>query len=256
VAGDDPAAVDWKIYGRTDRYYLKRHQRYTDLHLYLLVDASASMRFGGLDRRGEMVSDTLTLTKWRYAQRAAAALAFLAVRQADRVGLGVFADGLRHHLPVAGSWAHLLRVVHTLERARPAGQADLSRSIAEAHAQLQRRGLVVIISDLLDEPEGLFDGLNRLRHARFDVAALQVLTPQERDLGAIPQKRMQLVDLETRAVVATDVAAVRRRYAELLSEHLQRVRAGCLGRNVDHELILTDSSVLEALRGYLTRRAS
>jgi len=263
VPGDDPAAVDWKLFGRTDRYYLKRYQRYTDLHLYLFVDASASMHFAGLDRRGrplenkvsggKTVSDTV-LTKFAYAQRLAAALAFLAVRQGDRVGLGVFAGDLRHHLPIAGSWPHLMRLVRTLERARPAGAADVGKAIAAAHAQLPRRGLVVLLSDLLDEPAGLFDGLNRLRHAHFDVTALQILTPQERDLAALGSPRMQLVDPETRHVVATDVRAVQRRYAQLLGEHLDAVRRGCLARRVEHVPVSTDRPMLDVLRGYLTRR--
>ena len=275
VPGDDLSAVDWKLFGRTDRYYLKRYQRQTDLHLYLLVDVSASMRFAGLDRKGQQIRSPQMLSKFDYVQQMAAALAFLAIRQGDCIGVGLFDRGLIHHEPVAGSWAHLQRVIGVLERAEPGNNANVQTSttkkssssaarasggggvgaaMAQAHALLPRRGLVMILSDFLDEPASLFDGLNRLRHARFDVAAIAVLTPQERDLAAITATRLQMVDLETRDTVVTDVRMVAQRYQQVFADHLDIVRQGCVGRGVDYALTTTNRPVIETLRGHLAPR--
>jgi len=254
VPGDDPAAIDWKLYGRTDRYYLRRYQRYTDLRAHLLVDVSRSMdypRGRGMGRR-----------KLDVARELAAAIAFLAVRQRDRVGLalaGPALDGptLQHYLAPGGTWPHLMRVCQTLEAAEPAyGPADLGDALRHLHTLARRRGLVVLISDLLDEPAPLFDGLARLRHDRFEVIVFQVLAPAELDLGQLGARRLKLREMERVGEVATHVPAVQRRYAQLMREHLDTVRRGCAGRGCDHVLVRTDRPVVEALAQYLSGRAA
>lgn len=276
VPGDDLAAVDWKLFGRTDRYYLRRYQRYTDLHTHLLVDGSASMAFAGFDRRGRPLDPGAPTAKLRFAKELAAAIAFLMVRQSDRVGLSLLdhrqprrpgQPSRLQTLPPGGTWPHLQRLCADLEAVKPgtpgttsavpgSGPGGVGAALRELHAQVRRRGLVVLISDLLDEPADLFDGLNRLRHARCDVLVFQVLTPHELDLGTAGRLRLQMVDSETRAQVATHVPEVAARYRQLLNEHLTAIRRGCAARNVDYHLMRTDQPVVEALRHYLTRRAA
>ncbi len=181
----------------------------------------------------------------------------LTIRQSDRVGLGLFGNKLSTHLPPTGTWAHLQRVIHALETAQPVeGSGDVGAGITQAHRALRRRGLFVLISDLLDPPEVLFDGLDRLRHDRFDVIVFQVLTPQEFDLRAVGPKRMRFIDSETRRQTPTFVPRVSEAYQRLMAEHLDAVHRGCVGRGVDHNLIRTDESVIAAMRRYLARRAS
>jgi hypothetical protein len=129
-------------------------------------------------------------------------------------------------------------------------------SLAEAHALMHRRGLVVLIGDLLDEPAGLFDGLARFRHDRFDVIVFQVLTPQELDLRGLGRLHLNMVDAETGQKTPTDIALVRRGYSELMAEHLGLLRRGCEARGIDYNLLTTDQPVAAALRRYLVRRSA
>lgn len=259
VPGDDPAGIDWKLYGRTDRYYLRRYQRYTDLRAHLVVDASASMDYPTAPppRRGRAnQTDTTGRNKLDVARELAAAIAFLAVRQRDRVGLALAGEKLIDHLPPGGTWPHLMQLCRTLEDAKPApGPGDIGGCLRQVRAMAHRRDLVVLISDLLDDPDDLFDALARLRHERFEVIVFQVLSPSELDLDALGVSRVKLRAMERAGQVTTHVPGVRRRYARLMGEHLDAVRRGCIGRGCDHVLVRTDRPVIEALSRYLSARA-
>jgi uncharacterized protein (DUF58 family) len=248
VAGDS-RHIDWKVWGRTDRLYVKRFRLRTDLHVSLLVDHSASMHFAGLRPGGGAV------TKLDYARTLAAAIAMVAIRQGDRAGLAALADRVTAHIPPGGAWAHLQRLIAALEAIRPAvGPVNVGQALRHAHALEKRRGLIVLISDLLDEPAALFDSLTRFRHDGFDTAVLQVLTPDEIDLAAAGDRRMKLVDLETRRSVSTATRAIGERYRDLMAAHVQTIRRGCAGLGADHVLIRTDEAPTAALRGWLALR--
>jgi uncharacterized protein (DUF58 family) len=252
-SGDPIASVDWKLLGRTDRPYIRRYRRHTDMHVHLLVDVSASMRFARLEAgRG---GDDLP-SKQQAAAALAAAIAMLAVRQADRVGMSLFGAGLTGHIPASGGWAHLQRVVHALEHApQPQGAGDIGAAIRQCHALLRRRGLIIVISDLLDEPADLFDGMSRLRHDRFEVIAFQVLSPAELGLSGVgAQQSLKLIDQETQHAVHAQIGQVRQRYTQMIESHVAAIAAGCAARGADHHLVRTDRGVMAALRDYLVRR--
>lgn len=256
VPGDDLSTIDWKLFGRTDRYYLRRYQRYTDLHTHLLVDCSASMAFAGIDRHGRALPQRAPSAKLHCARELAAAIAFMLVRQSDRVGLSLFDAGVRQAQQVSGGWAHLQRLCALLESTAPGrGQGDVGVAISQLHATLRRRSLVVLISDLLDDPAPLLDGLSRLRHRRHEVIVFQVLTPEELDLATLGRQRLQMVDSETRSRIATHVPEVKDRYRQLLEDHLSTIRRGCAARRVDHHLLRTDQPMIDPLRHYVARRA-
>ena len=259
--GDNPSSIDWKLYGRTDRLYLRRFKWFTDLHAMVMVDCSASMNFAALEAGGRTSPSSQTRTKLHYAQTLAAAIAFLTVRQADRVGVGLYSDKLIRHMPVGGTWSHLMNICQMIEQSgHVQGVGDAASGLLHAHALMRRsgrhRGVVVLISDLLGEPSALFDGLNRLRHDRFEAIVFQVLTPQELDLAGLGRSRLQLVDLETRKQVSTHIGQIQQRYTQLMTEHLATLRRGCLNRGVDYNLLTTDQPVIDALRRYVVRRAS
>lgn len=255
VPGDDPARVDWKLFGRTDRHYIKRHVHHTDLHAYLLLDASASMRFAGLDRRGRNTAQAGSPSKWVYARQLAAAIAFLIVRQGDRVGVGMFDRSIHDHIPPGSGMEHLQRVVNMIDRStvcEASSATDVGASLHTARQLMKRRGLVIVISDLLNEPAGLFDGLDRLRHDRFDAMVLQVLNPQERRLEMLPASRFELVDSETRDRVSTHVPTVATRYNRLMSAHITTLRHGCTARGMMFDSITTNQTIPAALRRILS----
>ncbi len=253
--GDDPAGIDWKLFGRTDRLYLRRYRQWTDLNVYLMIDHTASMDFP-LAKSTTTTGDPDTPTKLGYARLLAATIAYLAIRQGDRVALGFMTDRLTRYLPPAGGSAALENLCWALERLEPAhGKGNLAAAIAHAQAVTQRRGLFVILSDLLDEPAPFFDALNRLRHHRHDTAVFQVLSPQELDPAKLPTAAIRLRDPETQRTVTTDIPEIHSRYAKLLSDHLQTIRHGCLARGADHHRVTTDQPIVAALRDHLTRRA-
>ena len=258
VPGDDVRDVDWKLWGRSDRLYLRRHQMMTDLRATVVVDTTASMNFAGLDGRGRALTGSAQPTKLKHAVTLAAAIAMLAVRQGDRVGVAVVTDRVERHVPAAGGWGHLRTVIAELSRVRPAlGRGDLGAALRQVHPLVGRRGLVIVVSDVLDDPTGdvgLFDALDRLRHAHCDVTVLQVLTPVELDLRRGGDRRLLLVDSETRRQVGTSLAEVAGAYGRLMAEHVALVRRGCLARGADHELMVTDVPPVAGLRAYLARR--
>lgn len=246
ATGDDPGAIDWKLFGRTDRLYVRRYRQHTDLRLYVMVDASASMDYAG---------DGGDRTKLDVACEIAAALAMLAVRQADRVGLGVFDATLRRHLPIAGSWQHLQHVIRAIDELRPAaGPGDAAHAMRQAHRLLRPRTSVVVIGDFLDDPAALLDGVARLRHppqSGCGVTLLQVLTPEELDLNRLRADRIRLADVETPLRVTTDVDAVAARYRELIEGHVQTLRRGAAALGAEHLLVRTDEDLGAVLARWL-----
>lgn len=251
--GDDLRAIDWKLYGRTNRYYLKRFRQETDLNLHLAIDGSASMAFSALSPpRGKDPPPT----KLDTAKRLAAALALLAVRQGDRAGLCVFDAQLRCHHPASGSMRQLQTMTAQLEQTTPApGPADLGASLQQLGAMLRRRGVVAVVSDLLDEPDTLLRAIDRLRHAGSEVIVFQVLTPDELDLRGAKHNALRMTDPERDAAINTRPDQVAKRYGELIAQHLQHLRQLLAARDVDYTLVRTDRPLEATLRRYLLMRA-
>ena len=255
--GDSLNDLDWKLLGRTDRLYVRRYRRQTDLPVHVVVDASASMQFSGLDADGRPIKTEHTPTKFQMASLLAAAVAFLVTRQSDRVGLSLFADRLLKHLPAAATMSHLKQFCTLLEQSTPeAGMGRLKESLHQTHRLMRRRGMLILLSDLLDDPSELFDGLAPFSHAGWEVIVLQTLTPQELDISLLSGQRLQLVDAETRMTLPTSPSEVSQAYQQRFDEHLTTIAQGCAARRFDHQLVTNEQSIPEALRRYLARRAS
>ncbi len=255
--GDDPSKIDWKLFGRTDRYHLRRHRQHTDQEVYLLLDTTASMDFAPPPNPHTPQAHTpAPVTKLRYAQTLAAAIAFLTIRQGDRVGLGTYADKLIHHTPPAGTWPHLQDLCQTLEHTQAVTTpSDVLAAVKQAHRLLPRRALVVLISDLIDEPTPLFDALSLLRHDRFEVILFQVLTTHELDPTPWDDHSLRLIDPETNQTVTTHPRETRDSYTKLLSQHIAAVHRAATARRIDHSLVTTDQPTAAVLQQYLTHRS-
>jgi len=253
TAGDDLRTIDWKLFGRTDRYYLKRYRRETDLNLHVAVDGSASMGFACLDEHRVR----RTSTKFYTAQLLAASLVTLAVRQGDRAGLAVFDRKLRCLHPPTGSPRLVQSMIAELEQAEPStGQADLASSLVQlSHTLKTRKAAIAVISDLLDEPEPMLQAFDRLRFAGHEVLVFQVLAPDELALPDSP-RGLFMRDLEQGPPVNTNPRMVARRYRELMQQHLDQVQRSLSARGIDHVLVNTAQPLLPALRQYLIRRAA
>lgn len=251
VPGDDPARIDWKVFGRSDRLYVRRHRRESELTAHLLVDASASMDFAGLGRDARPISGDQTPTKLRYALDLAMALALICVRQGDRAGAAAFDATSHHEVAPAATWPHLHHMARVLGDVAAAGNEANPAAALHALAQRSRgRALAVVISDFLDEPARFFAGADRWRDAGGELVALGVLTPTELGIDHL-DRPLRLIEPETRRAVSTHGARVGEGYRRRLHAHFDHLRGGCAARGVRHHLIRTDEPVPAVLRRLL-----
>ncbi len=254
--GDDPQRVDWKVFGRSDRLYVRRHRHDAQLNMHLLIDRSASMDFSGLDARGRARKDFTS--KWTCARQLAAALALLAVRQTDRVGLHAFDQVHQQITPSGTTSEHLNNLVQALQTMQTGGAGDPVRALAQAHATItqrhQRSGLLILISDLQDDAGTWLKAMHPFLHSHFDIVVLHVLTPQETDLREIGGLR--LIDSETRDSVRTFGPSIQQAYRKRMRDHLASLQRGFAQHRVDYHLMLTNESPVEALSAYVHRRGA
>ena len=255
--GDDLRTIDWKLFGRTDRYYLKRYRRETDLNLHVAVDGSASMGFAGLSVPSDKPRPSQP-TKFAVAQRLAAALLTLTVRQGDRAGLSVFDRRLRCLHPPSGSPRQLQQMIAELECTEPAvGESDLAASLEQLNHTFRgrQRSAIAVVGDFLDEPDDLLDVFDRLRFAGHEVLVFQVLTPDELALP-VASRGLRMIDPELGPAVNTQPVRVAQRYQQLMQEHLETLRRAFAARGIDYVRVSTAESLIGALRKYLIQRVS
>lgn len=242
--GDDLRYIDWRMVGRSDRYYVKQFEEETNLRAYLLVDASSSMGWSSDPR-------TLPSKSW-YARQLAACLALLLMRQGDAVGLVGFDEALREHITPRGGrrhWRELLRGIGTLE---PRGKTEAAGALRDIAARLRRRGLVILISDLLVDSEATRLALRFLRHRGHEVLVFHLLDPGERELPAIGDARF--VDPETDEELPVSVADLRTEYREAVRHALEEWQRTLTPLGIDYVIVPTDQPMVHALRAYLHKR--
>jgi len=241
VPGDDVRFVDWKVYGKSDRYYIKQYEEETNLRAWILLDCSESMEYGS----GPM-------NKIEYARHVAAALAYLITQQQDAVGLCLFDRELRYVLPPASSTGHLRVLIHQLEQARTGGRTSLQDAVQRAAERLGRRSVVLLISDLLDSADSVLSAVRLLRHNRHEVVVFHLL---DRDERLFPFERMTRFEgLEELPIAMADPAAIRTQYLKELESFTRTIRHACLGSAADFVEMDTATSLDVALSGYLASR--
>jgi uncharacterized protein (DUF58 family) len=239
MQGDNLRHVDWKVWGRTDELYVKQFEDDTNLRCHILVDTSASMDFGAIN-------------KFAYARMLAAALAYLMTRQHDAPGLVLFNETARQVLPPRGGFAHLELLHLELARARASGRAAWTQSTTSLVGGGQRRGVAVVISDLLSSVENVMDMLQQLQAERQEVLLFHVLAPEELELPADGRFLMQ--DAESGEQVPVDAATFREDFQQRVQAFCRTLEQGCAGMEVDYERIRTDQPLDVALTSYLERR--
>ncbi len=244
VPGDEIKHIDWKVYGRTDRYYIKEFEEETNLISYILLDVSESMEYGS---GGEV-------TKLAYGSYVAASLAYLILRQQDSVGLGLFNNAIESFVPPSSHPSRLKHVIHEIESARPAKKTDIGIILHDMAERMGKRGLVVLISDLFDDVRKVLFGLRHLRHKKHEVILFHVLDPFE---VSFPFQRMTLFEgLEEYPELLADPKALRKAYIEEVGSFTAELRKGCIRDNIDYVQITTDTLLDVALAEYLATRMS
>ncbi len=240
--GDDPRHVNWKLFARQRRLYVKEFDAETNMNLYILLDVSGSMECANTGR-----------TKLEYGASLAAALAHLALKQRDAVGITLFADQVVGHLPPRAKPHQLediLRLIGTTT-ARPA--SDASRALQQAAELCRHRGMVVLISDLFDRTEAIVRGLEHLRFRNHEVIVAQLWDPWERDLPL--EGNVRFHDLETGTELATRVEGIREAYRTAVADWQRELEHECRNRSVDRLELTTDEPVDRVLIDYLVKRS-
>jgi uncharacterized protein (DUF58 family) len=239
--GDDLKHIDWKVYGKTDRYYIKQYEEETNLAAHVILDASESMKYGS----GEV-------SKLFYGQCVAASLAHLILNQRDSVGLATFDAEVRSFLPPSQHASHLKILVHELSKLEPREKSRIGDVLHAVAERLRRKGLVILVSDLLDDVQSVLHGLRHLRHQRHEVVVFHVLDKAELQF---PFDRMtKLEGLEGLAPEIVDPVAIRKAYLEELNDYLEQIRRGCRNNRIDYVLMDTSQPLDVALSSYLATR--
>lgn len=242
VPGDDLRYLDWKAYGRSDKRYVRQFEDQRELACYLVLDASASMNYHGDPRRP---------TKLAWARQPLAALAWLALRQHDAAGLYTFDQQLHAHCQASSQPSQLGRLLEVLSRVHGQGKTAAGPALRGLAVRLRRRGLLVLVSDLLTDLESLFSGLSRLQAAGHEIWILQVLDPCELEFPF--GGRLVFRGMEAESPVLADATSLRDAYVQTIRTQLQRVDSLCTRRQILYHLALTDTSPVAALSALVHR---
>lgn len=242
MPGDDLRYLDWKLLGRTDRYYIKKYRADTNSQCHILIDASASMRY-----------TTTGISKLQYAQFLGSSLAYLANKQQDAVGLIAFDQEVRTHVPAQSRTGHMQTIFGWMERLEAGNETRLSQMLHVAAERISRRGIIVVISDFYDEPEAIISALQHLRFKGNDVIVFHVLDKNETEFEFTEPVLLEDSETEEEIHVMPDILADG--YRNTIREHIGRLRDGAAQNKIDYELLTTDKPLDYALFSFLAKRA-
>ena len=240
--GDETRHIDWRVFARTDRYFIKRYQDETNLRVYLVVDRSASMNYAS----GQWP------TKFQFACRLAAAIGYVIVKARDSIGLFLHGEKLDVRMEAGNSLQHLNNLLKHLQSHPPAGESDLAKTLHEIASSIRRGALVVVLSDLLGDEDEIVKALAHLRKQRHDVILFQTLDPAELDLNLI--KLCALQDLETGVELAVNPRVLAEEYQEVFGQFLEHYKKSCAGMNIDYRVVPTNQQLESFVRVYLSER--
>lgn len=246
--GDDLRRLDWKVYGRTGRPYLRLYQDETNLTCTLLIDASGSMRFGGIENRANGRG-----SKLEYAQFFATAMAYLVSSGQDQIGLAIAADQLKRFIPPGSTPEHLARIHSNIEKLITWPATDLGKSLRQLFERQSRRGVLMILSDFLcDEPEDVFAAVRLFRSRHWEVIALHLVHPLEERLPTGTAFRFEGLEHDGNADCSP--AEISRQYEERFEFHCQAIRSMALASGCDYRRVSTATPYLQTLSGFLVDR--
>ena len=241
IRGDDMRHVDWKLYGRTDKLYIKQYEDETNVRCYILLDSSASMAYA---------SDGMS--KLEYGRTLASALAYFIMRQKDAVGLITFDDRIRDYIPAKARQLHLIRILRSLHELKAGTLTNAVRPLSDLAMTLNRKSLVILISDMLEDEQATIKTLQQLRAMGNEVIVFHVLDEQELNFNF--NESTEFVDMETAETHITSPAAIRNAYLDNLNNYLNDCRKRCQSTGVDYCLLNTSQPLDKALASYLSRR--
>ncbi|MFH1422492.1 MAG: DUF58 domain-containing protein [Planctomycetota bacterium] len=244
VPGDDIKHIDWKVWGRSDRFYIKQYEQETNLRSYVLLDTSESMRYG---------SDP-DVTKYTYGCYVAASLSYLMLRQQDAVGMALFDKDIHQFVPATSVGAQLKHVLYEMDKCDPMQKTNIGMVLHNLAERITKKGLIIIISDMFDNIDSIMFGLRHLRHKKHEVLLFHILDKYER---SFPFDSMTLFKgLEEYPELIADPRALKKAYLRELGKFIDELKRGCRNNKVDYVLIDTGTSLDVALTTYLAMRSA
>ena len=239
--GDEIRHIDWKLYGKTDRYYVKRYEEETNLRSYILLDCSRSMKYK---------SDSIT--KLDYASYLSAALSYLMLNQRDGVGLILFDEKIKKFIPPRSTASHLNSILKNLEKPECGSDTKIGPVLHEMAERIKKRGLVILISDLIDNQEDIINGLKHFRHNKQEVILFHILDRKELDFDFNVRTRFK--DMESEETITTEPWQIKTDYKKLINNIQQLYRKQCREQLIDYVPLFTDQNLDIALNGFLNKR--
>ena len=250
--GDDIRRIDWKVYAKSDRFYIKEFEDDTNITAVVLLDGSRSMAYKSASARTELSEPVPA--KLDAARVLASSLSYLLLTQSDAVGLGIVGDGLRQYLPPRARQAHFHEITSRLSGVEPKPGTDIGKALAELVPLVKGRAMIIVFSDLLDEPEPMLRAIRLLRHRRHEVVIFHVLDPDEIEF---PFERLSLFqDMESPLRLLVDPRSIRDEYRGYLEDFMDEVREECTGHGIDYWLARTDQAPSRLLSSWLAFRAA
>ena len=244
VPGDDLRHVDWKVFGKSDRFYVKQYEEETNFACHIVLDASESMSYQ---------SHGSAMSKLEYAKHIAAVLSYVVVRQQDAAGLVTFGDSVRDVIRASSQPAHIRQLCDVLEQTSGSGETALGPVLHDLAERITKRGLVIVLSDLFDDPESLLLGLKHLHHSRHDVSLLHIIDPAEQDFPF--EEPTLFKGLEILQESLTEPRSIRDAYCREFDAFLSTTQSNARNLKMDYLLLRTDTPINVALSSFLQSRA-
>jgi uncharacterized protein (DUF58 family) len=241
IAGDDIKHIDWQVYGRTDRYYIKQFQEETNLISYILLDNSRSMGFSS----GK-------INKFKYSSLLAASLIYMLTKQNDATGLTIFNEKIEKLFPPKAVSSYTKMLMKELQKTKCKGETNVGLALHQIAEKLNKKGLVILISDLWDDPKLILNGIKHFRYLGHEVIIFHIWDPMEFTLRE--DKKVEFVDLESDEKIKLDVRQMKDEYKKLTEQYSEKLKRFCGENNVDYNLITTDTDLRYALMKYLIKR--
>jgi uncharacterized protein (DUF58 family) len=243
LQGDNIRDIDWKVFGKSEKYFIKQYEEETNLRSYILLDSSASMNYK---------SDG-NVSKFEYASTLAAALAYLMIKQQDAAGLTLYSDKIIRNFPPKASRAYLTQILKGLSQEEASSKTRTAECLNSIAEKIKRRGLVIIISDLFDEIDSVLSALKHFRYQKNEVVVFQILDPSERRFSF--GRDAVFHDMETEEEITTQPYQIKKAYIEAFEEFINRIKSECLNSNIEYNLIETSTPFDKALFSYIQKRS-
>ena len=243
MQGDNLRSVDWRVFGKTEKYYIKQYEEETNLRSYIILDSSKSMSY----------SSNKIVSKLDYASTLVAALSYMMIKQQDAVSLTIYSDEIQKYLPPKSSNSYLQQVLKELVSLKASSKTNTSDALNKVAEKIRRRGLVIIISDFFDDVDKTLKAIKHFAHQKNEVIIFQVLDPLERTFGF--GKDAIFKDLETDEELTTQPYQIQKAYQEAMNEFTNKIKRECLNSNFDYNLLDTTTPFDKALFSYIQKRS-